>query len=283
VLLLTVVNLAACAHLSALDSAPQEPQQYLTMQSTLTAPSGCSYLSIHRKPAVARVPFTVVLGHGFLRTQQHLRHLSESIAAAGIAVITVDFCAMQIWNGQHLINADAMREAALHHGAEQVVFAGHSAGALAALVAARDYQNSVGVLLLDFVDDPPIGVQALRGIELPVTALFGAPSACNAQGRDFDLITRIDHALVEQFDNASHCAFESPTDYLCVWLCGNGSTDNVVQRRIIERAVQALFAFAARPYQGSDIERSPPAAIATACYSSNDKSHCHSFHHRLLL
>jgi hypothetical protein len=244
-----VVTLPACANLRAV--APDQPVErvnYQQQSATLASAFGCDYKTTYKKPGDAQVPFTVVLGHGFLRSQRNFRNLSVAIANAGIPVITLEFCAMRPWNGNHQFNAADMRAVANHYNAQPVIFAGHSAGAFAAVLAADRYSHTVGLLLLDYVNPSPRGTDALKNTSIPVVALFGGPSACNANARAMHVLRQRNNTVVEQFHRASHCAFESPTSRLCQLLCANGKADeSQQQRQIIERTVKALINFQVQP------------------------------------
>lgn len=242
---LVVCTLPACATLQTVDPARSVARaSYQQHTTTLSSASGCQYQVNYKQPHTTQVAFTVVLGHGFLRSQHYLHDLSNAIADAGIPVITLDFCAMRPWNGNHQFNAVAMRAVADHYDVKAVVFAGHSAGALAAVLAAAEHPHTLGMVLMDYVDHPPLGADALQQINIPAVALFGEPSACNAHAIAVQSLIDRNNTIVEHFPTASHCAFESPTNPMCRWLCARGKADeSQVQRHIIERTVNALIGF----------------------------------------
>lgn len=248
-LVLVVCILPACANLrDVVRVNPAERVNFEQHSITLASAYGCGYQVNYKKPHNTQVAFTVVFGHGFLRSQQYFQDLSVAIAKAGIPVITLDFCAMRPWNGYHEINAADMRAVANHYNAQPVVFAGHSAGALAAVLAAADHPHTLGMVLLDYVDHASLGSSVLQSTSIPVVALFGRPSMCNANARAAPALTQRNHTTVEQFHTASHCAFESPTSRLCQWLCTQGKVDEPqLQRQIIERTVKALIDFQIQP------------------------------------
>ncbi|MEM7256017.1 MAG: alpha/beta hydrolase [Pseudomonadota bacterium] len=240
--------LSACANLQTLQTVESTARPaYQLQRDMLSSRSGCHYLAVYKKPVVARVGFTVILGHGFLRSQRHLVDLSDAIAKAGIPVITLDFCAMRLWSGHHVFNAAEMRAVAGHYNVQPVVFAGHSAGALAAVLAAAEHPHTVGMVLLDYVDQPPLGRDALDRTKTPAVALFGGPTSCNNNAREVPLLRQRENTIVEHFNTASHCAFESPTSLSCQWFCGRSKGDDKhLRRQIIDRTVEALIGFQAQ-------------------------------------
>ncbi|MEA3642066.1 MAG: alpha/beta hydrolase, partial [Lamprobacter sp.] len=162
----------------------------------------------------------VILAHGFLRSQQRMVGLAEAIAAEGVPVATLDFCNMRFWDGRHQQNGLDMIALARHLGAgADVIYAGFSAGALAALVAARNDPNALGAVTLDLVDAQGIGQQAARNLNKPLIGLAGESTNCNAYDNARELFSATDQARLMRIPGAGHCDFEAPTDALCELLC----------------------------------------------------------------
>jgi pimeloyl-ACP methyl ester carboxylesterase len=139
-----------------------------------------------------------------------------------------------------------MQTLARHLGAERTVYAGFSAGGLAALLAAREDRGTAGVLTLDLVDAGGLGVGAARALDKPLFAIAGEPANCNAEGNGAAVYTAASAARVQWVEGTSHCDFESPTDELCELVCTdpNDEPGDARRRRIIEsasRAAQALM------------------------------------------
>lgn len=169
--------------------------------------------------APARGGDWVILAHGFLRSQARMRGLAGAMAADGMQVATLDFCNQKPWAGRHVQNGRDMVALARHLGAERVVYAGFSAGGLAALLAGRADATALGILTLDLVDTQGLGVGAARRLDKPLLALAGEPTNCNALANGAGVYRVADHARVQQLDGAGHCDFESPTDGLCELVC----------------------------------------------------------------
>jgi len=201
-------------------------------RETMRSQAGCRYAYRVFEPDEAPRS-AVMLGHGFLRDQDTLIGLASALAAAGHRAVTLDFCNMRPWNGHHRRNADDMLALAGREGlVGRTAYAGFSAGALAALLAGADDADALGVLTLDLVDQAGLGVAAARRLTVPLTGFAGPDSACNANGNGRDAFSVAEAGrkgrntpsaavTLERIPNASHCEFESPTNWLCEIACGD--------------------------------------------------------------
>jgi pimeloyl-ACP methyl ester carboxylesterase len=145
--------------------------------------------------------------------------LARHLADAGVPAVTLDFCNARVWDGRHVRNGLDMIRVADALQAERVVYAGFSAGGLAALVAGRNDPRTVGVIALDLVDAGRIGERMARGLDRPLIGLVGDPSPCNADNNGLAVFAATAQAQVERVLGAEHCDFESPTDWLCPLIC----------------------------------------------------------------
>jgi hypothetical protein len=185
----------------------------------------------------------VLLAHGFLRSQQRMQGLAAALAADGMQVATLDFCNQKPWAGRHVQNSRDMLALARHLGAERVVYAGFSAGGLAALLAGRADANSIGILTLDLVDAGGLGLGAARQLDKPLVALVGQPTNCNANGNAARVYATTTQARVASIAGAGHCDFESPTDGLCKLVCADpDGTAGTHRQAIIADATAAVSA-----------------------------------------
>jgi dienelactone hydrolase len=133
-----------------------------------------------------------------------------------------------------------MMTLARHLGARRVVYAGFSAGGLAAVLAAVEDPAALGVLALDLVDQGGLGVRAAARLDKPLVGLMGDPSACNARGNGMAVLAAGPRARVERIAGAGHCDFESPTDWLCEQVCGARKTgEDAPGEQILKAAVTA--------------------------------------------
>lgn len=161
----------------------------------------------------------VVLAHGFLRSQERMRDLAGALARSGVRVATLDFCNASPLDGGHVQNALDMQALAGRLGARRVVYAGFSAGGLAALIAARNDPAAIGVVTLDLVETQGLGVRAATGLGKPLLGLTGEPTNCNAMDNGRAVFAAADRARVQHIAGAGHCDFEAPSNRLCELLC----------------------------------------------------------------
>ena len=212
---------------------------------TLSA-TGCTLDYAWYRPAAAPVGELVVLAHGFLRNKARLDGLARALAATGLAVVTVDFCNTRLWRGNHARNGLDLIAVANQLNARRVVYAGFSAGGLAALVAAHADPRTLGVLTLDLVDAQGLGQRLAPQLQRPVIGLFGEPAACNAENNGVATLLAAPRAQIERINGASHCDFEAPTDWLCRAVCeSEAAASGAAQRQavILKRAVGVVRGF----------------------------------------
>jgi hypothetical protein len=203
--------------------------------------SGCLLRYSLFRPPVPVSDAVVVLGHGFLRSKERMEGLARALAAAGMTTVAMDFCNSRIWDGRHYQNGLDMRRVADAVAADRVVYAGFSAGGLAALVAARQDNRSLGIVALDLVDDRGLGLRMVKGLGTPLIGIMGEPSACNARGNGMPIFAANELARVRVLPGAGHCDFESPTDWLCKAVCDQPPEGAPRLRdRIIDLAVGAV-------------------------------------------
>lgn len=234
----------------AIPTAPQD--HYVLDSGSLRSDSGCLFDYLHYKPTQPSSTSQLLLGHGFLRSQNTLIELSKAFANRGIAVATLNFCNMRPWNGHHERNAQDMRKLARHLNIQQqdVVYGGFSAGALAAILASDSSQRAV--LALDLVDQNQLALNAAKALDIPVVSLHGPPSRCNNANRALGVFEQIrqhagsDRVSVTLIPDASHCEFESPSSWLCERLCGDDDSakaDRRTRSAIIEKATGLLMPY----------------------------------------
>jgi pimeloyl-ACP methyl ester carboxylesterase len=119
-----------------------------------------------------------------------------------------------------------MKELAGLHGTTNVVYAGHSAGGLAAIIAAAQDNTAVGVLGLDATDtqdvpgvDDFIGREYAGDVSCPSFSIMGEPSSCNSDNNGLELFKMMPEYRAIQVTSADHCDFENPTDFVCEVSC----------------------------------------------------------------
>lgn len=189
----------------------------------------------------------VVLGHGYGRSQKHMAGLAQALARSGAPTATLDWGRDWRWSGNHFRKSQTMRDVANALGARRVVYVGFSAGALAALLAARNDPRALGFVGLDLVDDQGLGRRAARGMTQPMIGLVGAPSHCNANNNGLSAYAVGGAVRVWRIPAANHCDFETPTDWQCRRFCGAGTAHRAAPREDIMRlATAAVHALRSR-------------------------------------
>ena len=203
--------------------------------------TGCQVDTLLYRPEHPRTEALVVLAHGFLRNQDRMAGLAQALAAAGIPTATLSLCSSRLLDGRHITNGVDMRRLAGRLHARQVVYAGFSSGGLAALVAGRLDPNTRGILTLDLVDAGGIGTGIARKLDKPLLGLVGEPAACNSYNNGLAVFAASPQAQLTRVSGASHCDFESPSDWLCELVCdGPGFGSEMRRRTIIDRSVAAV-------------------------------------------
>lgn len=220
----------------------------------------------------------VILAHGFTRTRATFAGHAAMLARAGYWAIVPDLPFLLDSRDNAVALRDLIRQ--LQQGAAQApldrfVLVGFSAGGLSALLAA-DAPGVVGYVGLDPFDRPNgVGLEAARKLAVPAFLLRGPSAACNAYSIAEPWVKALPRLVRDQqITGASHCDFESPTDGLCTFVCGdtnpqNQSAVSVFLLESVRRAMPPLAsekqAFLAGPAQrqvrevADEPERQPPA------------------------
>jgi len=186
---------------------------------------GCEVVYEHHGPVQKNDAPTVILAHGFKRNRDSMRGWAQYWAERGIPCLILDFCNATMINGHHQRNADDMRALADLLELDKVVYAGFSAGGLAAYLAALDDPAAVAYLGLDSVDSGKLARQATRQLTVPALFLVGKPSMCNARGNFSPVFERWPEYTVTHVPQATHCQFEIPYNKRCAWMCGRRSPE----------------------------------------------------------
>jgi dienelactone hydrolase len=208
---------------------------------TFNSATGCLIHTVMYRPSRPKTDGLTVLAPGFMRDQSHLSDLAQAIAARGIPTMTLTPCNSRPWGGRHVQTGADMRRLARSQGARRIVYGGFSAGALSALVAARLDPHSVGVLALDLVDERRLGIGMARQLDRPLIGLRGEPGRCNAENNGLPVFAAAPRAQLTPIPGASHCDFESPSDWLCETLCAADASGPQRRRReVIERSVASV-------------------------------------------
>lgn len=210
-------------------------------------------------PAAAGIdgvpPGLVVLGHGFTRDLATMRGWAQAWSDRGMRTVVVGFCNSSVFNGRHDRNAADLVAVATHiePGDAPIVYAGFSAGGLAALLAADSDPRAVAYLGLDPVDSGDLAATVER-LRMPALFLYAAPSRCNANANMVPGMPEADVRFALRVPFASHCDFELPYDAACERLCGG------VEPEEIAREVRATIRAVATAWVTAQIGADPAAA-----------------------
>lgn len=214
--------------------------RYTLVESMARSRTGCEFSYRVYVPQVPVSSTHVMLGHGFLRNQNKLIDLSRFLANNGVPVVSLNFCNMRPWNGNHEQNAADMRALAATLGAQNdIIYAGFSAGGLAAILAAD--KRTKAILTLDLVDQAKLGLNAVQRLDAPLIGLHGPPSRCNANNNGLALFNARETSKKSAstlVPDASHCEFESPSNWLCEFSCGDEDSrehDDATRQRVIHQ------------------------------------------------
>lgn len=198
-------------------------------------------------PVAGTVRGAAILSHGFTRSRRTLAGHAQALADAGVLALTPDLpCTFDFrCNARALAALVGLLRAGEAFGApvEKVMLVGFSAGGLSSLLAA-DTPGVVGFVGLDPFDrtmpgeTERLGLAAAGRLRAEALLLRAPPSRCNAEavaapwGSVLPSLWR-DEVIAD----ASHCDFESPSDWMCRLACGD--TDPARQQRVRQGLLDA--------------------------------------------
>ncbi len=182
-------------------------------------------------PATGTVRGAVILSHGFTRSRRTLAGHAQALADAGVLALAPDLpCTFDFrCNARALAALVAVLRAGGTFGPPipRVMLVGFSAGGLSSLVAA-DTPGVVGYVGLDPFDrampgeDERLGFTTAGRLRTEVLLLRAPPSRCNADAVAAPWATVLPALWRDELiAGASHCDFESPTDWMCRLACGD--------------------------------------------------------------
>jgi len=198
-------------------------------------------------PAVGQPRGAAILSHGFTRSRRTLAGHAQALADAGVLALTPDLpCTFDFrCNARALAALVGSLRAGGAFGAavERIMLVGFSAGGLSSLLAA-DTPGVVGFVGLDPFDramsgeTERLGLAAASRLRTEALLLRAPPSRCNAGAVAAPWGTALPKLWRDELiAGASHCDFESPTDWMCHLACGE--PDPARQQRVRQGLLDA--------------------------------------------
>lgn len=241
-----LVGLAAllAALLAPMRAAAQAPVQ--TQVHTLDG----HRVTLDVYPAAGAPRGAAILSHGFTRSRRTLAGHAQALADAGVLVLTPDLpCTFDFRCNARALAAlvASLRAGEAFKGVgapvQKVMLVGFSAGGLSSLLAA-DTPGVVGYVGLDPFDRvmpgeaERLGLAAASRLRTEALLLRAPPSRCNAEAVAAPWATALPVLWRDELiAGASHCDFESPSDWMCRLACGD--TDPARQQRVRQGLLDA--------------------------------------------
>lgn len=242
-----LVSAAAAWAATTLRAEPVSPTPTpVPMQTQVRVLDG-HRVTIDVYPAAGAVRGAAILSHGFTRSRQTLAGHAQALADAGVLALTPDLpCTFDFrCNARALAALVGSLRAGDAFGAplDKVMLVGFSAGGLSSLLAA-DTPGVVGFVGLDPFDremrgdTERLGLAAARQLRTEVLLMRAPPSRCNADAVAAPWATTLPRLWRDEvIAQASHCDFESPTDWMCRFACGD--EDPARQQRVRQAVLDA--------------------------------------------
>jgi len=246
---LALAGAAAALVTMAAAAAPAEPsqvQQPVKAQTQVHELDG-QRVTLDVYPAASPLRGAAILSHGFTRSRRTLAGHAQALADVGVLTLTPDLpCTFDFrCNARALAALVASLRAGGVFGApvERVMLVGFSAGGLSSLLAAHT-PGVVGYVGLDPFDRTlpdeaeRLGLAAASRLRTEALLLRAPPSRCNAEAVAAPWAGALPALWRDELiAGASHCDFESPTDWMCRLACGH--TDPARQQQVRQGLLEA--------------------------------------------
>lgn len=208
------------------------PYEVTTVSNSLNVDTGENLNYIIFMPEDSQPSVHVLLVHAFSRDMSVLADLAQHYASWGISVVTMNLIHSSIFENDPLQDVIDLGLLSAHISeGEPIIYVGHSAGAMRAIVSAVSDSNAIAILGLDLTDGAYeqtggefLALSNTPSLSIPLWGLLGEPSDCNAYGNGLDVYFESNHGNAISITEADHCDFELPTNFLCTFLC-QGSND----------------------------------------------------------
>nr|AAZ32716.1 lipase/esterase [uncultured bacterium] len=201
-------------------------------------------VDVHLPTQATRAP-VVLLAHGFTRHRRVLAGWGHLLAQQGLIAVVPNLPAFADpeRNARALVELADLVLTKPAFGAiapdGRLIYAGHSMGGFASLLAAARDPRSLAWIGLDPVDFAGRGRRALAQLQVPALALLAEPDAWNLNGNArawLDLATP--SLTMLRVRGSTHCDPEHPTSRLAELACGRTDPE---RRTVYERQALALL------------------------------------------
>lgn len=217
------------------------PHPVSTSGGQLTVSSGCALDYYYAAPPTWSV--LVVLLHGLERSDEQMRSTAEHLASWGVAVVAPSSCDATVTDLDQAQNGRDAIELAAALGQGVVIYAGHSAGGLAAFVAAAEDANAIAYFGLDPTEFNGVAESVAAAVTVPAYAAIGSPGVCNLNNNFLPILDEVPQSRALRVVEADHCDFEEPTDWVCTLACGQESNDLFSEDELRETVLGLTTAF----------------------------------------
>lgn len=166
-------------------------------------------------PSDVEDPPQVILAHGFQGSKGSMVGWATHWASWGVEVVAPNLCHATIIDADHAQNGADLIALADGLGIDAPIYAGYSAGGLAAVVAAAGDPSTVAIVGLDMVDANGIGADNAAGVTVPAHDVVGESVMCNSSANGVPVFGAMADADVLRVTEADHCDFQDPGDLTC--------------------------------------------------------------------
>ena len=203
------------------------PYEVVTTIDNFTLTTGQLIEYTFYKPAEINHTTQVILVHAFSRNMNSYHELAEHYSSWGLGVITMNLLHSSIFDNDPLQDAIDLRELSNNFSdGRPVIYLGHSAGAMRAIVTASEDTNAIAILGLDLTDGAYedsggefLGLMYANMLSIPIWGMLGESSSCNAYGNGLNVYLEAENGNAISITEADHCDFEFPTNFVCTLLC----------------------------------------------------------------
>jgi len=208
------------------------PYEVTSFSNSITVTNGEILDYTIFRPEEVQSSAHVLMVHGFSRNMSVLADLAQHYAGWGITAVTMDLIHSSIFENDPLQDVMDLGVLSAHlSDGGPIIYAGHSSGAMRAIASAVYDSNAIAILGLDLTDGAYeqtggdfLALSNVPSLSIPLWGLLAEPTDCNAYGNGLDVYYESNHGNAISITEADHCDFESPTDFLCTFLC-QGSND----------------------------------------------------------